>query len=95
MAVKTASPAAPSTPGQVEFDEQLIVSQRLVVIEDPILNCPFEPPTRHFKFTEEGITNEIVPRRRTSAYFIPVPRPRNKGRNQLAFDTEWTADRLQ
>lgn len=69
--------------------------QRLVIIEDPILNSPYEAPSRHFKFTEEGISNEIIPKRRTSAYFIPVPRPRNKGRNQLAFDTEWTADRLQ
>jgi len=31
-----------------------------VVIENPILNSPEEcaEPTRHFRFTEEGITNE-------------------------------------
>jgi type III restriction enzyme len=81
-----------STVGQVEE----IATKRLVVIEDPILNSPFEVPTRHFKFTEEGISNEIVPKRRSSAYFIPVPRPRNSRKGaQLAFDTEWTADRLQ
>jgi type III restriction enzyme len=27
-----------------------------VVIENPILNYPFTEPTRHFKFSDEGIT---------------------------------------
>jgi type III restriction enzyme len=31
-----------------------------VIIENPILNSPFREPTRHFKFTDEGITNEIA-----------------------------------
>lgn len=31
-----------------------------VVIENPVINSPFEEPTRHFRFTDEGITNEIV-----------------------------------
>jgi hypothetical protein len=30
-----------------------------VVIENPILNSPFEEPRRHFKFTEDGIPDEI------------------------------------
>lgn len=34
------------------------------LIENPIINTPFEEPTRHFRFTEEGITNEIVDERR-------------------------------
>jgi type III restriction enzyme len=43
-----------------------------VVIENPILNSPFEEPTRHFRFTDDGITNEIVPSRRLSGYvFLP------------------------
>lgn len=84
----------PQTSTAAQSEE--IATKRLVVIEDPILNSPFEVPTRHFKFTEEGISNEIVPKRRSSAYFIPVPRPRNTRKGaQLAFDTEWTADRLQ
>ena len=28
------------------------------LIENPILNSPFQEPDRHFKFTDEGITNE-------------------------------------
>ena len=33
---------------------------RQVVIENPILNSPYVEPTRHFKFTDEGITYDIV-----------------------------------
>ena len=63
-------------------------------IQNPILNSPFDEPSRHFKFDDQGITNEIVDARRTSAYFIPIAQPRKKGK-QLKFDTEWTADRLE
>ncbi|MBI2186330.1 MAG: DEAD/DEAH box helicase family protein [Acidobacteria bacterium] len=65
-----------------------------VVIENPILNSPFEEPTRHFRFGDEGITNDIVEKRRTSAYFIPIAQPKKKGK-QLQFETEWTSDRLE
>ncbi|MEQ1727678.1 MAG: hypothetical protein ABL982_04785 [Vicinamibacterales bacterium] len=64
------------------------------LIQNPILNSPFVEPTRHFRFDTRGITNEIVEKRRTSAYFIPIAQPRKKGQ-QLQFDTEWTADRLE
>jgi len=64
-----------------------------VVIENPVLNSPFEPPQRHFKFDDEGITNEIVESRRISSYFIPIAKPKKKGK-QLQFDTEWTQDRV-
>src|SRR5512136_2943198 len=66
-----------------------------VVIENPVINSPFDEPTKHFKFTDEGITNEIVEARRVSSYFIPIARPRKKGQKQLEFDTEWTQDRIE
>lgn len=67
-----------------------------VVIENPVLNSPFEEPYRHFHFSEEGINNEIVEARRISSYFIPVPRPKKKSQQQqLSFATEWTEDRLK
>ena len=66
-----------------------------VVIENPILNSPYAEPQRHFRFSEEGITNEIVEARRTSSYFVPIPQARKKSPKQLAFDTEWTADRIE
>jgi type III restriction enzyme len=64
------------------------------IIENPILNSPFLEPTKHFKFTDEGITNEVVGGRRKSSYFVPIPAPRKKGK-QLLFETEWTKDRLE
>lgn len=30
------------------------------VIENPILNSPFEEPTRHFHFDDDGIANDVV-----------------------------------
>ena len=66
-----------------------------VVIENPIINSPFDEPTRHFKFTDEGITNEVVEGRRTSSYFVPIAKPKKKGAKQLQFDTEWTQDRIE
>ena len=66
-----------------------------VVIENPVLNSPFEEPKRHFKFTEDGITDEIVEERRISQYFVPIPRAKKKSPKQLSFETEWTADRVE
>jgi type III restriction enzyme len=66
-----------------------------VVIENPIINSPFDEPTRHFRFSDEGITNEIDDGRRTSSYFVPIARPKKKGSNQFHFDTEWTQDRIE
>ncbi len=67
-----------------------------VVIENPILNSPFEEPRRHFRFSEEGITNEIIDGRRVSSYFVPIPKPRMKGgKSQIVFDTEWTQERIE
>jgi len=34
------------------------------LIENPILNSPYREPTRHFRFGDAGITNEIVETRR-------------------------------
>ncbi len=63
------------------------------VIENPILNAPFEEPQRHFCFGEQGITSEVVEERRVSTYFMPIPVA--KKRSQLHFDTEWTRDRIE
>ncbi len=66
-----------------------------VVIENPVLNSPFEEPKRHFRFTEDGITDEIAEERRISQYFAPIPRAKKKSAKQLSFETEWTADRVE
>ena len=64
------------------------------VIENPVLNSPYKEPAKHFRFLDEGITSEIVESGRVSSYFIPIPKPKKKG-SQLAFDTEWTQDRVE
>jgi len=64
------------------------------IIENPILNAPYREPARHWRITDEGITNEVVETRRSSAYFVPIPPPKKKGK-QLQFETEWTQDRIE
>ncbi|CAN5711329.1 DEAD/DEAH box helicase family protein [soil metagenome] len=64
------------------------------VIANPILNSPYREPRRHFKFSDEGITDEIVEQRRPSSYFVPIPAPKRRGK-QTVFETEWTRDRVE
>ncbi len=78
----------------LDITQDKLHRMKQVVIENPILNSPFDEPKRHFKFAEEGITNEIIEERRISSYFIPIAKPKKKGK-QLLFDTEWTEDRIE
>jgi len=66
---------------------------RQLVIDNPVINSVFKEPGKHFKFTDDGIADEIVEARRPSAHFIPVAQPKKKGK-QLELGTEWTLDRL-
>ena len=63
------------------------------VIDNPILNSPFEEPRRHFRFDDAGITSDVLEERRVSAYFMPIPAARK--RSQMHFETEWTKDRIE
>ncbi len=54
-----------------------------VVIENPVINSAFKEPSHHFLFTEDGITDEIVESRRTSAYFVPIAPPKKKGKQGI------------
>jgi type III restriction enzyme len=65
-----------------------------IIIENPVLNSPFDEPTRHFKFEEDGITDRVVEKRRSSSYFVPVPPAKKKG-TQRVFEAEWTAERIE
>ncbi len=56
------------------------------VIQNPVPNAPYRDPARHWRFTDEGITNDVVETRRSSAYFVPIPPPEKKGK-QLEFET--------
>ena len=70
-----------------------------VVIEKPVINSPFVEPERHFKFDDNGITNEIIPSRRQSEYFIPIPVPKrmrdNPDQGVFDFGDGWNRNRLQ
>ncbi len=43
-------------------------------MKSPIINSPFLPPSKHFKADERGLTDEIIEERRSSSFFIPVPK---------------------
>lgn len=36
------------------------------LIENPVINSPFEEPRRYFRFAENGITDEVAPGQRLS-----------------------------
>lgn len=60
-----------------------------VRITNPILNSPFKEPSLHFKFDDQGITNEVAEGRRPSTYWIPVPKSKSRG----AGEPDWVEDR--
>jgi type III restriction enzyme len=63
--------------------------RRRRLIENPILNSPFEEPTRHFDVVDGKFTENVVPGRRLSSYLIPVAKPKGNGRlAQLALQQE-------
>jgi hypothetical protein len=42
-----------------------------VTIENPILTSPYDEPTRHFRFSDEGITNKVLTGRRSRGADVP------------------------
>ena len=52
-----------------------------VPLSDPVLNGPYEPPSRHFVIGAKGPTGEVREGRRPSESFIPVaPVRKTRGR---------------
>jgi type III restriction enzyme len=52
-------------------------------IENPVINSPFVEPTQHFATTDGQVTGEIEPRRRASAFFVPVAQPRKRSHQAI------------
>ncbi len=53
------------------------------VIENPIINKPYEEPSKHWKFDDNGlVVPEIIEGRRLSESWIPIPQP-TKRRNDF------------
>ena len=51
---------------------------------NPILNSPYYPPEAHFELGSEGPTGTILPGRRPSESFIPLPVSKKGGAHQQA-----------
>lgn len=58
--------------------------------EKPILNSPYEYPTRHWELDEQGQpTQRIIEERRSAKFITPIPKPRKRKRSeqqQMVFD---------
>ncbi len=57
--------------------------------ESPILNSPYEYPSRHWELDESGQpTSQVVDRRRRVSLITPIPKPKKRQQTagQLVFD---------
>src|SRR5260221_7735261 len=64
------------------------------VIENPVINSPYEEPRRQFVFDNEGITNQTAEGRRVSTFFIPIAPPKRE-EAQLQIEGMMAADRMR
>src|SRR5207245_8904343 len=82
-----ASPLGDQSALSVTFGAYVGTNQMADVIDDPVINSPYDEPASHFAFGEEGITANRVNGRRESEFFIPVPPPKHmSAKEQLEFD---------
>jgi type III restriction enzyme len=59
--------------------------------EHPILNSPYECPSKHWELDAQGQpTQQIIEQRRRAAFITPIPRPRKRkaaaGQQKIVFD---------
>ena len=53
----------------------------------PILNSPYEYPSRHWELDESGQpTSQILDRRRRVSFITPIPKPKKRGQHEMVFD---------
>lgn len=66
-------------------------------LSNPIINSPYQPPEHYFEIGEHGPTGKLLPGRRPSESFIPVPvsKKGRKGAVQQAFDFDVTGERRE
>ena len=64
--------------------------------ERPILNSPYEYPTRHWELDASGQpTNRIVDRRRQVAFISPIPKPKKQKEQQRKIVYDEAAQALE
>jgi type III restriction enzyme len=66
----------------------------VAALVNPILNSPYEEPSRHLVIGPKGPTGEIKGGRRPSESYVPVV-PTRKGQAQLAIDFDATGERIE
>src|SRR5690606_25346091 len=55
--------------------------------EKPILNSPYELPTKHWELDKGGQpTHLIIPERRKSDFITPIPKPKKRHQTELVLD---------
>lgn len=66
-------------------------------LSNPIINSPYDPPEAHFEIGSNGLTGRILPGRRPSESYIPIPvsRKERRGSEQGAFDFDITGERRE
>jgi type III restriction enzyme len=51
-----------------------------VTLSDPVLNGPYDPPTRYFEIGPQGPTGAVLDGRRPSESFLPIAKTRKRGK---------------
>jgi type III restriction enzyme len=64
-------------------------------LSNPILNSPYQPPESHFELGPQGPTGTILPGRRPSESFIPIPATRKARSTQQTIDFDATGERRE
>ena len=58
----------------------------MAVIENPIINSPFQEPQQHHELDDRGNpTGNVIAQRRKSTYLTPIPQPRKQTGQQMSF----------
>ena len=53
--------------------------------EKPILNSPYEYPSRHWELDDSGQpTEQIIEARRFAEFITPIPKPKKQGKKKQA-----------
>src|SRR4051794_37009175 len=67
-------------------------------LSNPVLNSPYHPPEAHFELGERGPTGNVLPGRRRSESFIPIPVSSKGGKTNadaLTLDFDVTGERRE
>ena len=66
-------------------------------LSNPILNSPYHPPEAHFEIDHKGPTGTVIPGRRPSESFVPVPvsKKKKKAGDQATLDFDATHERRE